>query len=169
MEDQGREKFPLKKEKNHHGSRAICHFYKAQTYSLSINSSGFHQHTEGLHKQDTDGGDLRGDVTVKALSLIVADPPADPVASLKTEKSLLRGSQLLLSGQQQSLLSDHHVYTRMSYSLCHLGRLGGIRAALPASCKNNTVNKQTTHAVSNFNPHRTSDCLHCTLFLFFTL
>lgn len=34
---------------------------KAQTYSLSITSSGFQQHTEGLHKQDTDGGNLQGD------------------------------------------------------------------------------------------------------------
>lgn len=34
---------------------------KAQTLSLSITASGFHQHTEGLHKQDTEGGNLQGD------------------------------------------------------------------------------------------------------------
>ncbi len=35
--------------------------YKAQTLSLSIMASALHQHTEGLRKQDTDGGNHQGD------------------------------------------------------------------------------------------------------------
>ncbi len=35
--------------------------WKEQTLSLSITASGFHQHTEGLHKQDTDGGNPQGE------------------------------------------------------------------------------------------------------------
>lgn len=34
--------------------------YIAQTLSLSIMASGFHQQTEGLHKQETDGANLEG-------------------------------------------------------------------------------------------------------------
>lgn len=71
----------------------------------------------------------------KALSLHVADPSVDLVSTLKTDKCLLRRSSWSFDVRQKQcpLSEDLCVYTRMNYSLCHLGLLGGIRAVLPSS------------------------------------
>lgn len=45
---------------------------------------GFHQHTEGLKKQDTDSSNPQADINdQEALSLIVAEPSVDLVSTLK--------------------------------------------------------------------------------------
>lgn len=70
-------------------------------------------------------------VVRQAPLLIVTNPSLDPVSTLKKMRLL----SVLLGGTT----SPSRVYAALNDSCCHLGMLGGIRAALPASWKTMTV------------------------------
>lgn len=77
--------FPLKKEAKEHIMAAQPFVnHKAQIVGSSIKASDFHQ--QGLHKQDTDGGNLHADHLTEKLSLIVVGPSLDLVSIFKETK-----------------------------------------------------------------------------------
>lgn len=66
--------------------------YKEQTLCLSIMASGFYQQTEGLHKQDTDGGNPQGECKwQKSSAIYCCWPLGVSCFRFETDKRLRRG------------------------------------------------------------------------------